>query len=329
MSGLDGCRHVSWPPYLPSHRRDRDRYLAYADCQACGGLGLEKPVSRHDSGGTPCRACTSRHASHPLRVWDRDRRLRIMEVAQAVFARKLDEAAGVPERCPARRREALLQAFVASAGDQDAWNEWKRTHPVAVRARRLLAAHARKAQRLGVSGVWREPQEELDRASAAVRRRRADLQAKTFPVVTGESCSRGCGETAEWLCRDTLLCRRCWQEQEQKPGHRKAGERHPFGSCAECDAWTVARWPWDQVTRYYRDFSLISRDMWEAYRCTRAAQARDATGTSRSGPALPPETAALAAFMRQALTEPEETGREQQPPGPAGPGTEYRKPGLG
>lgn len=327
LAVLDGCREVSWPPHSPSWRRHRERHLAYADCEACGGLGLEMPVHR-SGGGKPCPACSGRYESHPLRAWHQDRRRRIMEAAQEAFSRQLDEAAGVPRRCPRQKRQALLQAFTESIGGEDAWSEWKRTHPVRVRAGRLLAAHARKAQRLGV-GEWREPQEELDRATAAARRRYTDLQAKTFPVVTDDPCSRGCGGKAAWLCRGTLLCVGCWKEQEHKPGHRKAGERHPFGSCGECDAWTAAGWSWERASRYL-DLALISQDMWEAY-ChvwATAAHRYSSLGAGWRDAPSDPATRSLAAFMREALAE-REAGREGRLARAAGSAAEQGEPGIG
>jgi hypothetical protein len=302
---LDGCQEVSWPPASPSYRRDRASHFGYPDCQACDGLGLVKPVYRgYDTGGKACEACLARYQGHPVRTWYWDRRRRIMEVAQEVFSRQVSELAGVPKRCSHKREQELREAFFASVGDEQAVRAWKKALPVKLRTDRLLAAHQRKGERLGVS-QWTVPPELAASREAAVQRRVEDLKTRTFPVDTDDPCARGCGRKAAWLCKGTLLCAPCWTEQEQLPGHRRGlAEPHRFGTCGECTAWTVALWSWETAEGYYHR-GQVSAEMWEAFAHVWATWTYrySSTGAAYREPPSDPAVIMLTGYMREALAE--------------------------
>lgn len=171
---LDGCRVVSWPPHCPSWRRDREEHYAYEGCETCGGLGIEGRTRWDGHGGQYCRPCLVRYSEHPLQVWYWKRWHAIRDLAQAVFDRRLDEVAGVPRKCSAKRRAELRNKFVRQLGGPEMWTAYRRYHPVKVKVDRLLALHAAKGARLGV-GVWTEPPEVRAQFEKMVARRAADL----------------------------------------------------------------------------------------------------------------------------------------------------------
>lgn len=110
-SALDGCRRVSWPPHCPSWRRDRETHWAYADCATCGGMGIELPARRYDSGGQSCRPCLARYSAHPQRAgWSRWSVV-VIRSCQASFERAWDYQAGVPRKCTNKRRAELRAAW--------------------------------------------------------------------------------------------------------------------------------------------------------------------------------------------------------------------------
>jgi hypothetical protein len=59
----DGTREMSYPPHLPSWRRDRERFWAHPDCSECGAAG-RRWISRSDAHGGSypgqCQACGER-----------------------------------------------------------------------------------------------------------------------------------------------------------------------------------------------------------------------------------------------------------------------------
>ena len=171
ISVLDGARRVSWPPHCPSWRRDREVHIAYEDCGTCAGLGLETPAYRSWSGGGQyCRPCISRYSSHALRVWDLRWRHIIRETAEDAFQRAWDDAAGVPRRCSARRRQALREALGPQARDA-------LKPPLRERHARILALHKGHAARLRIN-AW-EPSPKAQAAwNAAVERRARALGAE-------------------------------------------------------------------------------------------------------------------------------------------------------
>lgn len=180
-AALDGCRQVSWPPYCPSHRRDRDKFLAYADCDLCRGMGVELSPSGYAlDHRRQCGPCLDRCVKHPLRLWHDVRRRRLMDFAQAVFELHWDAAAGVPAKCSGKRRAQMREAFARRFGCEEAWRAYKRYHPVKLRYDRLAAAHARRAERLGLNR-WDEPPEVVARFEAMVARRAADLGITESP----------------------------------------------------------------------------------------------------------------------------------------------------
>jgi hypothetical protein len=155
---LDGALRVSWPPHLPSWRRDRESYYAYAGCETCGGQGVEQNTSdgriARSSGcwGVQCRACLDRYVNHPARALDQDYRAMLYRSAQAAAQRLMLRSAGLPARCSAKRQQAAWTAL--SLADRDAIRDQVRPRAVS-----LMARHVRRIERLGV-GVWREPKPE-------------------------------------------------------------------------------------------------------------------------------------------------------------------------
>lgn len=71
---LSGARLWNHPPPLPSHRRDRVTYYAFADCPRCRGTGGQPGKEWRDS--EQCSLCKDRHYGHPAMVafFDRQRR---------------------------------------------------------------------------------------------------------------------------------------------------------------------------------------------------------------------------------------------------------------
>lgn len=81
----DGAEWWSHPPHCPSWRRDRERFLTYADCDAVRPVGREVVpascyrtkgavhVSRSDAHGgsynESCGACWARWSADPIRTW--------------------------------------------------------------------------------------------------------------------------------------------------------------------------------------------------------------------------------------------------------------------
>ena len=84
----DRARQISYAPHCPSHRRNREEYTSYADCEVCKGTG-RLYVSRGFASGGPyykyCRECLSRYCNEPLRVWADKRQKSIHLAAQAVW----------------------------------------------------------------------------------------------------------------------------------------------------------------------------------------------------------------------------------------------------
>jgi hypothetical protein len=66
----DEARTISYPPHSPAWRRDRQEYIAYADCQECHGAG-RFIVDRADSQGGSypryCPACLDRYCAESHR----------------------------------------------------------------------------------------------------------------------------------------------------------------------------------------------------------------------------------------------------------------------
>lgn len=64
--GPGGSRLVSFPPPLPSHRRDRVQFVAFGDCLACGGAGSSSHyVEYRDWYGRPCSGVNHREQCRP------------------------------------------------------------------------------------------------------------------------------------------------------------------------------------------------------------------------------------------------------------------------
>jgi hypothetical protein len=147
---LDGARKVSWPPFCPSWRRDREGHIAYPGCGGCNGQGII-PGTRVmlDRPGDYCPACTRRYDAHPLRAMDSRYGRLLRERAQAVYDRALRREAGLPARCSAKRARAATAALDPRARAALA-------QPILERYGRLRARHETRVERLHIS-QWRLP----------------------------------------------------------------------------------------------------------------------------------------------------------------------------
>lgn len=179
VCALDGAREVSWPPHCPSWRRDRETFIAYADCEACGGLGVDGHGSSHGGGTYPlsCKPCLDRCIAHPVRVWDEARRKLIYERAQAAFERAWDQAAGSAGKCTKKRRTELREAYIELLGEER-WKAFK--VPFRDRAGRLRERQEAAARQRGL--VWSLPPEVAARIAEAERLATARLQAAAEAV---------------------------------------------------------------------------------------------------------------------------------------------------
>lgn len=174
VCALDGAREVSWPPHSPSWRRDREKHIAYADCETCGGLGIELPAWRSpEHAGKSCEPCWQRYLTHPVRVWDDARRRLIYDRAQAAFERAWDQAAGSAGKCTKKRRVELREAYIGLLGE-DRWREFK--VPFRDRANRLRDRQGAAARQRGLT--WALPPEVAARIAEAERRAVERLQAE-------------------------------------------------------------------------------------------------------------------------------------------------------
>lgn len=114
---LDGAMRVSYPPSCPSWRRDREEFLAYADCATCGGGGIGSSDWMH--GATYrhyCAACHNRFYAHPLRARAIRHRQRLYEAAERVWQSELARIARsmLPKRAPKRAVSALARDIAKS-----------------------------------------------------------------------------------------------------------------------------------------------------------------------------------------------------------------------
>jgi hypothetical protein len=97
-----GAREWTHPPSCPSWRRDRERYLGFADCPTCKGTGRVWKYRCDGFGGSygvNCPDCWKRHGEHPTTIAAReaaDRRLAAYrawsERANLEFNRRIDAA---------------------------------------------------------------------------------------------------------------------------------------------------------------------------------------------------------------------------------------------
>jgi hypothetical protein len=180
----DGCRRLSYPPSCPSWRRDRETELAYPDCGRCLGTGRYTwAQSGRGRSRTSCEACRARYYAHPLRQ-AADRWLGLTRAAsEAAFQAALDRAAGVPRRCPKKRRAVLLAALDAAQREA-----LRQSHLAGYERLRALVLGELKARGFN---AWRPPSE----AEAQVRTRESP------------PCQRpGCGNGMEQHLDGTGIC---------------------------------------------------------------------------------------------------------------------------
>lgn len=135
---LDGAMRVSYPPSRPSWRRDREEFVAYADCETCGGGGIGSVDSlRGSTYRHYCAACHDRFYAHPLRDRAIRHRQHLYEAAERVWQSELTRIARslLPKRAPKRAVSALVRDLARSP----------RTAAI---KRDLLARHKRACARL-------------------------------------------------------------------------------------------------------------------------------------------------------------------------------------
>ena len=84
----DGAQCWSYPPHCPAWRRDRERFVGYADCPDCKG----KPrimISRCNSQGglypKCCPTCSDRYFNEPARKRLSKRRHKLHKAAERAF----------------------------------------------------------------------------------------------------------------------------------------------------------------------------------------------------------------------------------------------------
>jgi hypothetical protein len=149
----DGCQRWSFPPHLPSWRRDREFFRGYADCADCAGRGIAPEPGRDISGGrypVQCKACSDRYAAHPSRRWADGWRTLIATAAQVEYDRQLDELArkNLPPRPGARAVRQMREQLIAE-GEHAAI----KAH-LQARYQQILTIHRRHCDRLGIYS-WR------------------------------------------------------------------------------------------------------------------------------------------------------------------------------
>lgn len=82
---LDDALHWSYPPHLPSWRRDREHQIGYADCRMCGGGGFSWAHGQHVRHRVACRPCMVRHSQHPGRQHRYELQRMLAEAAQRSY----------------------------------------------------------------------------------------------------------------------------------------------------------------------------------------------------------------------------------------------------
>lgn len=85
---FDGAVTISYPPHTPSHRRGRRKFHAWEDCDECGGTGrkyVNRSMGRGGGYYESCSTCGPRFWDNPLRKWDENRRIDLMDRANNVF----------------------------------------------------------------------------------------------------------------------------------------------------------------------------------------------------------------------------------------------------
>jgi hypothetical protein len=102
---LDNAQQISAPPHCPNWRRDRELYIAYADCSDCKGKG-RKMISRSFANGGPypqyCKTCFDRFYNHPLRkaksAYLLHNTSRIHNAAESMWQTYLRKTLKIPKR---------------------------------------------------------------------------------------------------------------------------------------------------------------------------------------------------------------------------------------
>jgi len=120
--------------------------------------------------------------------------------------------------------------------------------------------------------------------------------------VTGQPCSRGCGNPASWWYGEAWTCDSCYKAEEFAPGHARTGDaRHFLGACHDCDAYYMASMTLERVENYYHR-GVLDQDEYEAFCHAWATSAAHSAGYDswRKSPVIP-EVVRLVAIMRGCL----------------------------
>lgn len=151
VSLLDGARVLSYPPHCPSWRRDRETFTAYADCETCGGSGIQGHGMSVGGGSYPvyCKPCVQRYSAHPVRVLQFGYLEKLQGSASRIFERRKTLATGLKPSASRKRQEAAwdaLDAEVVAAIRAEIMGRYKS----------LKARHETRIERLG-GNAWRPP----------------------------------------------------------------------------------------------------------------------------------------------------------------------------
>lgn len=101
---IDGAKRISYPPNSPAWSREREEYVAYADCPECKGKGMTRVSKSAPHGGSFrkfCKTCSQRFYLHPVRArfFERYRRWVecIYEIAEGLFIQSVIELGHDPD----------------------------------------------------------------------------------------------------------------------------------------------------------------------------------------------------------------------------------------
>lgn len=122
----DGAKLWTHPASCPSHRRDRERIVAYDDCEACKGKGFTTSYGSFGASyRSHCNACSARFEAHPKRARMRrvtSEKYRWQNAQSARFAKL--ERRPPPDWDPAKERARLLARYARFEASEARWRAW-------------------------------------------------------------------------------------------------------------------------------------------------------------------------------------------------------------
>lgn len=131
---LDGAQLIDVAPSSPAHRRDREKYFAYSDCDVCGGEGHRRIVRADARGGSynhQCPVCAERFYGHPERERYHKTRMRLEDAYQALYVISLKKARlfSAAKRGDKADKIKPIQARVQACYDRMCvWHEARSAH---------------------------------------------------------------------------------------------------------------------------------------------------------------------------------------------------------